>query len=256
MSNAIENRDAGPLKAVVLVAGVSRRLFPLTENVPKCLMALGDRTIFDFQMAALRSAGIEEVCLVLGYRREQIIEHALRFHADLRFEFVVNHHFFETNTAYSLWLARENLRDRDFLYFNGDVLFEPRLLERVIEGPWPASLAVEAKPCGEEEVKVVVDGGRIRRIGKLLPPTECLGEFIGIARFGAPMTGAFFDALGALADEGRRMDYFEEALDRIAPAVELGVADITGLPVIEIDFPADLESARKEILARLSPGSG
>ncbi|HUT77977.1 MAG TPA: phosphocholine cytidylyltransferase family protein [Polyangia bacterium] len=254
MSNDTEHPDAGPLKAVVLVAGVSRRLFPLTERSPKCLMDLGGRTIFDFQMEALRTAGVRDVCLVLGYRREQIIEHALRNHADLCFEFVINHHFFETNTAHSLWLAQENLRGRDFLYFNGDVLFEPRLLERVISGPRPASLAVEAKPCGEEEVKVIVADGRIRRIGKLLPPAECLGEFIGIARFGAPMTGAFFDALGELAAEGRRMDYFEEALDRIAPTAELGVADVTGLPVIEIDFPADLEAARGEILARLGVG--
>ncbi len=165
---------------------------------------------------------------------------------------MINHHFFETNTAHSLWLAEENLRGRDFLYFNGDVLFEPRLLELVIEGPRPASLAVETKPCGDEEVKVVVEGGRIRRIGKILPPADCLGEFIGVARFGAPMTGAFFDALGRLAAEGRRMDYFEEALDLIAPDVELGVADVTGLPVIEIDFPADLEAARGEVLSRLT----
>jgi choline kinase len=254
MSNGKDEEESGPLKAVVLVAGVSRRLFPLTEESPKCLLDLGGRTIFDFQMAALKAAGVRDVCLVLGYRREQIIEHALGRHADLRFEFVVNHHFFETNTAYSLWLAEEHLRGRDFLYFNGDVLFEPRLLERVVAGPRPASLAVEAKPCGEEEVKVVVTDGRIRRIGKVLPPADCLGEFIGVARFGAPMTGAFFDALGALAAEGRRMDYFEEALDRIAPAVALGVADVTGLPVIEIDFPADLAAARGGILARLGVG--
>ena len=98
------------MKAVILVAGVSRRLFPLTEYRPKCLMEVGGQSIFDYQMQALISVGVREVCLVLGYRREQIMEYAVERYPEIDLSFKVNHFFFETNTAYSLWVAGEEFR--------------------------------------------------------------------------------------------------------------------------------------------------
>jgi choline kinase len=239
------------MKSVNLVAGVSRRLYPLTEFRPKCLLEVGGRTILDHQLQAVRAAGIREVCLVVGYRREQIREHVEHRYPELEFTYRINHHFFETNTAYSLWLAGEEFLDRDFVYLNGDVLFEPRLLERVVESPATAALAVEAKPCGEEEVKVIVDAdGRIGAIGKELEPARCLGEFIGVARFAAPITAYFYQALDRLAHTGRRNDYFEAALHDMASEHALSVVDVTDLPCIEIDFPEDYEKARKAVLSR------
>ncbi|MDD5306834.1 MAG: phosphocholine cytidylyltransferase family protein [Deltaproteobacteria bacterium] len=250
-----ETGKGGGLRAVVLVAGVARRLYPLTESTPKCLFDVGGKAIFDFQMEALAANGVRDVVLVVGYRREQILEHAAHRHPGMRFTPVVNHRFFETNTSYSLWLAGEEFEGRDFVYLNGDVLFEPRLLERVVKGPAPASLAVEKKPCGDEEVKVITDGGdRIVRIGKDLPHKESLGEFVGVARFDAPITGAFRKALGELVAGGRQNDYFEAALARMAPTETLRFVDVSDLPVIEIDFPSDLDNARKKVLARFGKG--
>lgn len=239
------------MKAIILVAGVSRRLYPLTEYHPKCLMELGGRTIFDFQMEALLAAGIREVCLVVGYRREQIIEHAERTYSNVRFTYRINHHFFETNTAHSLWCAGDEFVNQDFVYLNGDVLFEPKLLQRLLDSPVAAALAVEAKRCGEEEVKVIVDDERrIHGISKQLDPEKCLGEFIGVARFCAPMNAAFLKALDQLKAEGARNAYFEAALDRIAPEFPLHAVDVTDLPCIEIDFVEDYEAARRNVLTR------
>lgn len=239
------------MKAVILVAGVSRRLYPLTEYRPKCLLEVGGKTILDHQLDAVSALGIREVCLVVGYRREQIREHAEHRYPELEFTYRINHHFFETNTAYSLWLAGEEFLDRDFVYMNGDVLFEPRLLERTVAAPGLATLAVEAKKCGDEEVKVIVDeAGRIHQIGKGLDPARCLGEFIGVARFAAPITAYFFQALDALAHGGSRNDYFEAALAKLAPQHALQAVDVTDLPCIEIDFPEDYERARTAVLTR------
>ncbi|MEZ4254501.1 MAG: phosphocholine cytidylyltransferase family protein [Polyangiales bacterium] len=240
------------MKAIILVAGVSRRLFPLTEHRPKCLLEVAGKTILDHQLEALRSVGVREVCLVLGYRREQIREHAERRFPDMEFSYRINHHFFETNTSYSLWTAGEEFLDRDFYYLNGDVFFEPDLLARLEASPTASAFAVEKKRCGDEEVKVVVDGeGRIQRIGKELDPAECAGEFIGVARIGAFMTNRFFQALDQLAHEGQRNVYFETALDMIAPEVPMHMVDVTDMPCIEIDFPEDYERARTQIADRL-----
>ena len=179
------------MKAVILVAGVSRRLYPLTAHRPKCLMEVGGRAIFDHQMTALLENGIREVCLVLGYRREQIMAHAEHNYPQVEFSYRINHHFFETNTGISLLEAAPAFLDRDFVYLNGDVLFEPELLTRVIDAPHRAALAVEVKVCGEEEVKVICDeAGRVLEIGKELDPERSLGEFIGVARFNAPFTAS------------------------------------------------------------------
>lgn len=243
------------MKAIILVAGVSRRLYPLTEYHPKCLMELGGRTIFDFQMEAIVAAGIRDVCLVVGYRREQIIQHAEQRYPNVRFTYRINHHFFETNTAHSLWCAGDEFVNHDFVYLNGDVLFEPKLLARVLESPHPAALAVEAKRCGEEEVKVIVDEDRrIHGIAKTLEPEKCLGEFIGVARFCAPMNAGFYKALDQLKAEGERNAYFEAALDRIAGEFPLHAVDVTDLPCIEIDFVSDYEAARRNVLTRFGQG--
>ena len=240
---------------VVLVAGISRRLYPLTVHRPKCLLEAGSKTIFDHQMNALRACGVREVCLVLGYRREQILEHAQREHADLRFTSVTNHHFFETNTAQSLHAAGKHFLDRDMVLLNGDVLFDPRVIERVVKAPHAVSMAVEAKPCGDEEVKVIVDGdGRIQEIGKEIDIERSLGEFIGVARFSATTTGKIYQSLSEVVstEDGRRNAYYERALAEIVDDVALTSVEVTGLPCVEIDFPEDYEVARRDIFPRFA----
>ena len=160
--------------------------------------------------------GVKKVCLVVGYRREQIRAYAESHYPDLEFTYLINHFFFDTNTAYSLWIAGQEFVDRNFIYLNGDVL-EPRLLQRVMASPHGTALAVECKPCGDEEVKVVVDDdGRVLEIGKKLDPSRCRGEFIGVARFNATMTSYFFKELERLKVEGHRNVYFEAALAAMA----------------------------------------
>ena len=239
---------------VVLVAGVSRRLFPLTEFRPKCLLEVGERTIFDYQMDALRSVGIKEVCLVLGYRREQILAHAAEAHPDIKIHPVINHHYFETNTAKSLWWAGEHFRDRDMILLNGDVLFDREVIQRVADGTHPANMAIEGKPCGDEEVKVVVDADqKILEIGKHIDPERCLGEYIGVGHFSAGFCNALYAALDKLVrtPEGQQA-YYEKAVEMILGEQHAQTIDVTGLPCVEIDFKEDYEHARKEIFPRFA----
>jgi choline kinase len=234
--------------------GASRRLLPLTEQLPKCLLPVAGQAIFDYQMRALQTAGISDICLVLGYRREQIVSHARQGYPEVQFQQVFNSRFSETNTAYSLWVARDFWLGSDFIYLNGDVLFEAELLRRVLSAPYLATLAVEKKRCGEEEVKVIVDRhGRIERISKQLPPDECEGEFVGVARFGAAFTTPFAVALEDLHKKGLHQAYFEAALDSLAAQHPLHMVDVSDCPSIEIDFPADYERACRDIVTRFGP---
>ncbi len=239
------------MKAVILAAGVSRRLRPLTSARPKCLLPVGDRTILDHQMRALKAVGIGDACLVVGHRREQILEHVAAHHPDMRITPVINHDFFDTNTAHSLWLARGFMACGDVVCLNGDVLFEPRLLRRVVEAGHEGSLAVETKLCGEEEVKVTCDDAdRIVRIGKRLPHAEARGEFIGVARLRGRFLEQFVRALDLLVVAGSTDAYFEAAMDHMLDDAPGHAVDVTDLPSIEIDFLEDYERACRDVFDR------
>jgi choline kinase len=232
------------MKAIILAAGVSRRLYPLTYELPKCLIAVGDSTIIDRQLKTLQSLNINEVIIVVGYYRELIIDHVKNHFPDLTFKFVINHHYFETNTAYSLRLCNDFINNETFLLMNADVLYPKEVLNRVINSDYSTVLAVDIKPCGREEVKVVEgEGNRLVAIGKELIEDNSLGEFIGVAKFSKEFSSKFMNSLDHLISSGGNSDYFEAAIHRLMSEHNIYYEDISDLPCIEIDFVEDLEKA-------------
>ena len=243
------------MRAIILAAGAGRRL---GLDGPKSMVDVGGRSILRRQVDAFTSVGVDDFVIVVGYQRERIIEHLAGMSG--RFTFVANERFADTNTVYSLYLARQHIPG-GFFYANADVVFDPRLVRRLADPVAPpsepgaqatgpcAALAVVVGRCAEEEVKVIVRGGRIVRIGKKLDPADCLGEFIGIARFGADLAPAFVSALETCVEKEHVVnDYFERAVDRLCDGWPLAPVDVSDLPCIEIDFPEDLVRAQREIL--------
>ena len=213
------------MKSVILAAGVSRRLYPLTYEMPKCLIKVGGKTILDRQLNTLEYLNISEVIIVVGYYRELIIE---------------------TNTAYSLRLCNDSINNEPFILMNGDVLYPKEVLTRVINSNYDTVLAVDIKPCGLEEVKVIAgEGNRIVAIGKELIEYNSLGEFIGVAKFSKKISSEFMNSLDRLISSGGNSDYFEAAIHPIMSEHNIYYEDISDLPCIEIDFVEDLEKAHE-----------
>ena len=234
------------MKAIILAAGVSRRLYPLTYEIPKCLIEVGDKPILNHQLEALESCGITDIIMVLGYYREAIMTHVQSQFPDINFEFVINHHYFETNTAYSLRLCNKSLNGNPFVLMNADVLYPKEVLKRVINSAYDTALAVEIKPCGREEVKVIEgENNRLVAIGKELIESNSLGELIGVAKFSAEFSVAFENSLDRLIAAGGTADYFEAAIHPLMADHKVYYEDVSDLPCIEIDFIEDLEKARK-----------
>jgi choline kinase len=234
------------MKSVILAAGVSRRLYPLTYEMPKCLMKVGDKAILDRQLKTLQSSNISEVIIVVGYYRELIVDYVKSHYNDLNVKFVINHHYFETNTAYSLRLCNDFINNEPFILMNADVLYPKEVLTRVIDSNYNTVLAVDIKPCGREEVKVVEgEGKRIVAIGKELIEDNSLGEFIGVAKFSKNISSKFMNSLDRLISSGGNSDYFEAAIHPLMSEHDIYYEDISDLPCIEIDFVEDLEKAQK-----------
>jgi choline kinase len=236
------------MKAVILVAGMSRRLNGLNNGLPKCLLPVKDKTIFDLQIESLKSVRITEIVLVVGYQKDLLKKKCLEEYPEIRWEFVENLRYAETNTSFSLLLARDALDRHDFFYLNGDVMFDKRVLLRLSGVKDENSLAVVRKDCGEEEVKVMVNQAKyITAIGKQLDPVRCTGEFIGVAKFGKRSNKVFFDELAAIVKRGDVHLYFESALGKLIEKFEIKMIDVSDLPCVEVDFPEDYFLALSQI---------
>ena len=240
------------MKALILAAGVSRRLYPLTYDQPKCLLDVGPKKILDYQLSALTSFGITDITMVLGYYREAIMEFISQNYPQVQLTPVINHHYFETNTAVSVQLAIEKVNESPFLLMNADVVYPKPLLKTVIDSPHPTALAVEKKRCGDEEVKVVE--GKERRIvaiGKKLIQENALGEFIGVAKMDPEFGSAFSRSLESLVKAGGVEDYFEAAIHPLLDSHPVFYEDVTEFPCTEVDFKEDLETAREIVSSSL-----
>ena len=233
------------MKAFILAAGVSRRLYPYTYDIPKCLLKVNGKPIIHYQLEALEELGVHDITMVVGYHREMLMMNVKKYFPRLNFNFVVNNHYFETNTAYSVHVARESL-DSITLLMNADVIYPKELLKKLYSSDYGTVLAVEIKTCGKEEVKVI-DGGqnKIVAIGKDLIEEQCLGEFIGVAKLSSDFIDFFTKSIGVLIEAGGKNDYFEAGIQQLLEKIDVHYIDISEYPCLEIDFIEDLESARE-----------
>ena len=123
---------------------------------------------------------------------------------------------------------------------------QKKLLSKLYHSSFENVLAVDIKSCGREEVKVI-DGGqhKISAIGKDLIEDQCLGEFIGVAKFSSEFMNEFVNALGQLIKAGGKNDFFEAGIEQLLEKQLVHYVDVSEYPCLEIDFIEDLELARK-----------
>ena len=233
------------MRAFILAAGVSRRLYPETYNTPKCLLDVGGKPIINYQLEAIQNIGIQEVTMIVGYHREMLIKHVTETFPALSFEFIINNHYFETNTAYSVYLGCRKLVLEDHILMNADVIYPPELITRINDSKHETVLAVDIKKCGREEVKVIEGANqKIKAIGKELIEEHCLGEFLGVAKLSKDFNVLFSNSLTKLIDAGGKSDYFEAGIEPLLKEVDVYYSDVSDLPCLEIDFIEDLNEAR------------
>jgi len=229
------------VRAIILAAGVGSRLQALSGGKPKCLVEIGGRPLILHQLEALADHGIGPVLIVAGYRADEVREVV----GD-RAEFVINDRFQETNSLYSLWLAREHVSG-PFILLNCDLFFNPEVLERLLDAPSNALAYDSTSSRGREQTKIAVKDGRVVDIGKDVPPGSARGESLGTLKFDAEGAKAMFDAADRLVREGNERAWVIEATRAAASQVGIHAVNVAGLAWTEIDFPYDLDVARREV---------
>ncbi|QIE56875.1 phosphocholine cytidylyltransferase family protein [Pikeienuella piscinae] len=234
--------------AVLLSAGQGKRLGALTEDRPKCTVMIGERSLVEWQVRALVANGIEDITIVTGFRAPMIRAALDAAALPVRIEYLYNPFYSVADNIGSCWMARERLGE-DSVLINGDTLFDPRILERVLaRATAPISVTIDRKPVYDsDDMKVRLDGGRLTDIGKTLTrPID--GESIGMLRFSGAGGMLFRDKLEeVLADVAALKLWYLSIIDRIAKTGSVGFVDIEGLPWAEVDFAQDVESAAQAV---------
>ena len=230
---------------VILAAGMAKRLRPLTDEKPKCLLEVGGKTLLQRTADAMISAGVKEFVVVTGYR-ENMIREFLTIHYSLcTIHYIDNPDYEHNNNIFSLWLAMQQLHGSEVLLMDSDILCDPEAVRRVARKTNPA-LAMQQHELGEEEMKIVVDeAGRITEISKTCSPADAIGESVGIEKMTPAYTEAIYQELRKMILDENLIDiFYERAFERLIPQGHtFEVVDTTDLFSYELDTPEDLEKA-------------
>ncbi|MBF0382359.1 MAG: phosphocholine cytidylyltransferase family protein [Magnetococcales bacterium] len=174
------------MRAIILAAGRGSRLRPFTDNHPKCFTELDGIPLLERQIATLRAAGVNDIWIVTGYRREMIQPPGTRQ--------CYNSRWAETNMVESLFCMAENFGD-DLLVSYSDIVYEPRVLDSLLSSSHPVAVVVDNNwrkywemrfnnPLSDAETLKMDGAGRIIDIGN---PAQSLDEieaqYIGLMRF-------------------------------------------------------------------------
>ena len=230
---------------VILAAGMAKRLRPLTDEKPKCLLEVGGKTLLQRTVDAMISAGIKEFVVVTGYRENMIREFLTARYPQYTINFIDNPDYEHNNNIFSLWLAMEKLHGTEVLLMDSDILCDSEAVRRVARKTVPA-LAMQQHELGEEEMKIVVDAeGRITEISKTCSPKDAIGESVGIEKMTEEYTEAIYQELRKMILEEGLIDiFYERAFERLIPQGHtFEVVDTTDLFSYELDTPEDLEKA-------------
>ncbi|MDJ0705719.1 MAG: phosphocholine cytidylyltransferase family protein [Leptolyngbyaceae cyanobacterium MO_188.B28] len=233
------------MQAVILAAGCGSRLAPVLNGKPKCLIQVDGVTLIEYQLRVLRSFGITDVCVVLGYRADQV-HRAIAPHCHS----ILNHRYAQTNSLYSLSLTRDWVRG-SFLLMNSDVLAHPLVYQRLLTAPGSALAYDSSSGTEAEHMKVGLVDGRLQQISKTLPIDHSQGESIGLLKFTAQDTAQFFWDVKAALSQGGENQWAPAAVERLAGTRPITGVDIASLPWVEIDFPQDWLQACEQVWPRL-----
>jgi choline kinase len=249
------------MRAIILAAGRGLRLQQAdSRQLPKCLLQFGGLSLLERHLRILKSVGVDDVVLALGYRPELVEADLDRLRWQPRPAIVLNPRF-ELGSVLTVHTAANALTaGGDVLLMDADVLYDVRIARSLVAGQPPLNRVLIDRDfeAGEEPVKLCVSGGVPAELRKVLAPDlvyDTIGESVGFFRFDEAAARRLADLVaGYVARDCAHLPHEEAVRDLLLEGGRaFDVADVTGAPWIEIDFPTDVVRAAHEVLPQLLP---
>lgn len=237
------------MKSIILAAGVGKRLKGVTGE-PKCLLEIGGVTLLERYLGALRKINILDVVLVIGHKKETVMEFAqgLNFPGNIKF---IENPDFTQGSILSLYRAIGEL-DGDVLLMDSDVYFEPEVLERLMNQDGGNLVAIDTTSGSSgEEMMVGIKGGRILDMKRNLPGDyDMAGEAVGFYRLNGQACAQLREILEERVKSREYTLGYEDILSFLFQRIHFSPVTVDGLRWVEIDFEEDI--GRAETLANVT----
>jgi choline kinase len=238
------------MQAIILAAGASKRLRPLTDTTPKCLLKIGDKNLLERTINNLTVNGINDFIFVTGYRENMIKDFMKETFPDLNIIFITNTDYENNNNSYSLWMTREYVKG-DILLLDSDILFDKKIITSLLRSENENCLAVNfTDNLDEEQIKVILNGeDEVLEIGKDISIEKSAGESIGIEKFSSYFMKALFVILDRkISDENNVNEFYEasfqELINKGGTGNSIFAEDVSEYTCMEIDTVDDYEKAK------------
>jgi len=182
------------MKAVILAAGEGRRLRPYTETIPKVMIPIANKPILEYVIESVRKSGIDEIILVVGYKKEVIMEH-FKDYKKAKISYVTQDK--QLGTGHAL-LQAKNLLESSFIVLSGDNIIDQNSISKLIKDSSEYSMLIKENPNPSKYGVVFIEKGKLKKI--IEKPKENLGKFISTGIYKFPKS--IFKTLKDLAFEG------------------------------------------------------
>ena len=235
------------MKALILASGKGKRLYPVTKEIPKPLVKIRNSAILGIQLDNLIGCGITDVIITTGSFEAKIKEYIEERFPDINVSYVHNPRYNSTNYIYSMWLTKE-LIDDDIILLHGDLLFEKKLLERIIDEKGNRVLVNKKIEVPEKDFKAVIVNDRVIKIG-----IEFIGEnafaCLPMYKFSKRDFLFWLNECEAHIEKGDVNIYAENVFNDISDELLLYPLYFNDELCMEIDTKEELEIARNELMS-------
>lgn len=239
------------MKALILNSGMGSRMGVLTSEHPKCMTEISAKeTILLRQLKLLADAGIIDVVITTGLFDGVLVHYCQSLELPLRFTFVNNPDYRDTNYIYSIYCAREYLDD-DMILMHGDLVFEPEVLNKVIASESSCMTVSSTLPLPEKDFKAQVVKGKVVKVG-----VDIFNQAVEAQALYKLLKNdwkVWLNKIVEFCEAGNTKVYAENALNALNGAANINALDVENLLCSEIDNPQDLavvSSKLKEIESR------
>lgn len=166
------------MRAIILAAGIGSRLRPMTNKKPKTLINVNEKPMLGHIIDSLFKNNITNIVICTGFESSQIVNFCKNNYPSIKFNFVENKEFEDTNNMYSLYLAKKYLVD-DLILMNADLVFDAKIISDLIKQR-ESCVAVDKGRYMEESMKIIVKNKIVKNISKKIKKKDAYGCSIDI----------------------------------------------------------------------------
>ena len=227
--------------ALLLNSGLGSRMGEETREHPKCMTEIAPgETIISWQVKCLEMIGVTEAVVTTGHLSDMLEGYLLSLDTPIRFRFVHNPRYRETNYIYSVHLAREWLAGQDVISLHGDLVMHPEVMRRLAASPVSAVTVDSTLPLPEKDFKGRVADGLICEVGVNVFGEDCI-ELQPAYLLMAAQTDRWLQEIAAFIADGNGKVYAENAFNAAWREIPIRPLDVKGLLCAEIDNQQDKE---------------